>query len=131
MNVMLSGPVFGVAKHLSPASRGNNALDVDQRRLRLHRREPLAGALHGVTSDLEKRIWQHRTKALGGFTARYDVDRLMHHEFYETIDAAIAREKQIKGWLRKRKLALIALMNPDFVDLAPTLFEWAKAQRRR
>ena len=85
----------------------------------------------GVTSDLEKRIWQHRTKALGGFTARYDVDRLMHHEFYETIDAAIAREKQIKGWLRKRKLALIALMNPDFVDLAPTLFEWAKAQRRR
>lgn len=84
----------------------------------------------GVTSDLEKRVWQHRTKALGGFTARYDVDRLINCEFYETIEAAIAREKQIKGWLRKRKLALIAQMNPGFVDLAPTLFEWAKEERR-
>ena len=84
----------------------------------------------GVTSDLEKRIWQHKNKSLGGFTARYDVDRLMHYEFYETIEAAIAREKQIKGWLRKKKLALIATMNPDFVDLAPTLFEWAKVGRR-
>ncbi len=83
----------------------------------------------GVTSDLEKRVWQHKNKAHPGFTARYDVDRLMHWEFYETIDAAIAREKQIKGWLRKKKLALIAQMNPGFVDLAPTLFEWAKEER--
>jgi putative endonuclease len=84
----------------------------------------------GVTSDLEKRVWQHKNKAYPGFTARYDVDRLMHWEFYETIDAAIAREKQIKGWLRKKKLALIAKMNPGFVDLAPTLFHWAKEERR-
>jgi putative endonuclease len=84
----------------------------------------------GVTSDLEKRVWQHKNKAFPGFTARYDVDRLMYWEFYEAIDAAIAREKQIKGWLRKKKLALIARMNPGFVDLAPTLFEWAKEERR-
>ena len=84
----------------------------------------------GVTSDLEKRIWQHRTKALGEFTARYDVDRLMYYEFFETLEAAIAREKQIKGWLRKMKLDLIARMNPGFVDLAPTLFDWAKEERR-
>lgn len=84
----------------------------------------------GVTSDLEKRVWQHKNKALPGFTARYDVDRLMHNEFYETIEAAIAREKQIKGWVRNKKLALIATMNPGFVDLAPTLFEWAAAGPR-
>jgi putative endonuclease len=54
----------------------------------------------------------------------------MHWKFYETIDAAIAREKQIKGWPRKKKLALIAQMNPGFVDLAPTLFHWAKEERR-
>ena len=83
----------------------------------------------GVTSDLEKRVWQHKKKAIRGFTSRYNVDRLMHYEFYETIEAAIAREKQIKGWLRKKKLALIAEMNPGFVDLAPTLFEWAKDGR--
>jgi putative endonuclease len=84
----------------------------------------------GVTSDLEKRVRQHKTKALGGFTARYDVDRLMYYDFYETIEAAIAREKQIMGWLRKKKLALIAQMNPGFTDLAPTLFEWAKEEKR-
>lgn len=84
----------------------------------------------GVTSDLEKRVWQHKNKAYPGFTSRYDVGRLMYYEFYETIDAAIAREKQIKGWLRKKKLALIAQMNPNFADVAPTLFEWAKAEAR-
>jgi putative endonuclease len=82
----------------------------------------------GVTSDLEKRVWQHKNKAIPGFTARYDVDRLLHYEFYEGIEAAIAREKQIKGWVRRKKLALIAQMNPDFVDLAPTLFDWAKPE---
>ena len=82
----------------------------------------------GVTSDLEKRVWQHKNKAIPGFTARYDVDRLLHYEFHETIEAAIAREKQIKGWVRRKKLALIAQMNPDFVDLAPTLFDWAKPE---
>lgn len=84
----------------------------------------------GVTSDLEKRIWQHKNKAVPGFTARYNVDRLMHYEFYEDIGAAIAREKQIKGWLRKRKLELIARENPHFIDLAPELFDWAKEKRR-
>lgn len=80
----------------------------------------------GVTSDLKKRIWQHKNKAIPGFTARYNVDQLLHYELYETIEAAIAREKQIKGWVRKKKLALIAQGNPGFNDLAPTLFDWAK-----
>ena len=71
-------------------------------------------------------MWQHKNKAYPGFTARYDVDRLMYYAFYEAIEAAIAREKQIKGWLRKKKLALIAQMNPEFVDLAPALFHWAR-----
>ncbi len=84
----------------------------------------------GVTSDLEKRVWQHKNKALPGFTARYDVDRLMYYEFYEAIEAAIAREKQIKGWMRRKKIDLITRMNPHFVDLAPTLFHWAAEARR-
>jgi putative endonuclease len=82
-----------------------------------------------VTSDLEKRVWEHKNKAVRGFTARYNVDRLLYYEFYPKITAAIAREKQLKGWLRQRKLDLIATMNPNFADLAPDLFDWAKAGR--
>jgi len=83
----------------------------------------------GVTNDLESRAWQHKNKAVAGFTARYNVDRLLYYEFFPAIGGAIAREKQLKGWLRQRKLDLIAKMNPNFVDLAPDLFDWAKAER--
>ncbi|HEY7609731.1 MAG TPA: GIY-YIG nuclease family protein [Alphaproteobacteria bacterium] len=84
----------------------------------------------GVTSDLEKRVWQHKNKAIPGFTARCNVDRLLHYEFYGEIAAAIAREKQIKGWVRRRKLELIARENPGFIGLAPELFDWAKEKMR-
>ena len=67
----------------------------------------------GVTSDLARRVAQHKRRAIPGFTARYNVDRLVHCE--ETGDAlsSIAREKQIKGWLRSRKVALIEADNPQ------------------
>jgi putative endonuclease len=71
----------------------------------------------GVTNDLEQRIWQHRHKTLGGFTAKYDVSRLVWFEWHTHIENAIAREKQIKGWSRDKKLALIQAENPTWWDL--------------
>ncbi len=71
----------------------------------------------GVTNDLERRIWQHRHKALDGFTAKYDVTRLGWFEWHTRIEDAIAREKQIKGWSRAKKVSLIEVENPKWWDL--------------
>ena len=71
----------------------------------------------GVTSALETRVWQHKTKAVEGFTARYGIDRLVYFEHSTDIHDAIAREKQIKGWRRAKKVALIESMNPGWKDL--------------
>src|SRR6266568_4874205 len=72
----------------------------------------------GVTNSLERRVWEHKNKTIPGFTARYDIDRLVYFETYSDIRLAIAREKQIKGWKRFRKIALINSMNPEWKDLA-------------
>ena len=72
----------------------------------------------GVTSDLMGRLFQHRTKATRGFTARYGVARLVYFEMAETMEAAIAREKQLKAWKRDWKIALIERDNPHWEDLA-------------
>ena len=71
----------------------------------------------GVTSDLGRRAFEHRTGAVEGFTKRYDCKRLVWYERYDRMDEAIAREKQIKNGSRARKLPLIAEMNPDWADL--------------
>jgi putative endonuclease len=71
----------------------------------------------GVTSNLVQRIWQHRQGEIDGFTKRYGCKQLVWFEMHETIEGAIAREKQIKGGSRKRKLALIEETNPDWRDL--------------
>ncbi|MFY9293130.1 MAG: GIY-YIG nuclease family protein [Methylorubrum rhodinum] len=71
----------------------------------------------GVTSNLPRRIWEHKTKAAPGFTAQYGVDRLVWYEVHSRIDEAIARENAIKKWRREWKLALIEGMNPDWNDL--------------
>ena len=75
----------------------------------------------GVTSNLMARIHQHRTKAMDGFTARYDVNRLVWFEMCDTMEAAIVREKQLKNWKRKWKLDLIEAGNPRWRDLAEDL----------
>jgi putative endonuclease len=75
----------------------------------------------GITSDLLKRIWEHRTKAVPGFTARYGVDRLVWYERHENAEAAIRREKQIKEWKREWKFNLIEDDNPHWADLYPGL----------
>ncbi len=75
----------------------------------------------GVTSDLAKRIWQHRDGTTPGFTIRYRVYRLVRAEFFDTMPDAIAREKQLKNWHRPWKINLIEQNNPDWRDLAK---EW-------
>lgn len=72
----------------------------------------------GVTNSLERRIWQHKNGTFRGFTKKYHCDRLVYFEEYSEIDQAIAREKQIKSWIRARKNALIAAVNPAWNDLA-------------
>lgn len=72
----------------------------------------------GVTSDLAGRIWQHRTGAIQGFTARYGIKRLVWFEVHETMDGAITREKHIKRWARAWKYDLVNAANPGWRDLA-------------
>ena len=72
----------------------------------------------GVTSDLVKRIAEHRSGALGGFTAKWGIKRLVWFEVHETMEAAIRREKSIKRWARQWKYDLITKGNPGWRDLA-------------
>ena len=71
----------------------------------------------GVTSDLLKRVWEHKNHVMEGFTKRYNVTKLVYYEEGEDIYSAISREKQIKGKLRKKKIDLIEKMNPEWKDL--------------
>ncbi len=75
----------------------------------------------GVTSDLVKRVWQHREGQVEGFTKRYGCTKLVWFELAETMEAAIGREKQIKADSRLKKLALIEAANPDWNDLYGTI----------
>lgn len=71
----------------------------------------------GVTSDLVKRVWQHRNNMADGFTRKYSVHTLVYYELADDMTTAIAREKQIKGGSRAQKLAMIESMNPGWLDL--------------
>jgi len=71
----------------------------------------------GVTSDLIKRVYEHKDKTADSFTKKYNVDKLGYYEVFNRIDDAITREKQIKSGNRKRKLSLIENMNPEWIDL--------------
>ena len=70
-----------------------------------------------VTNDLIRRIYEHKNKLVAGFTQKYNVDRLVYYEIAASIMVAIEREKQIKGWSRKKKHDLINVMNPEWNDL--------------
>ncbi|MDR2547565.1 MAG: GIY-YIG nuclease family protein [Lachnospiraceae bacterium] len=71
----------------------------------------------GVTTDLRKRVYEHKSKMREGFTTKYDVDKLGYYEVHISITSAIQREKQIKGGSRKKKITLIESMNPGWDDL--------------
>ena len=75
----------------------------------------------GVTSDLIKRVWQHRESVVDGFTKKYSVKILVWYEQHETMDSAICKEKAMKKWLRKWKLATIEKTNPHWLDLWPEI----------
>lgn len=71
----------------------------------------------GITSNLVKRIFEHKNKFVKGFTAKYNIDKLIYYEVYSDPETAIAREKQLKNWNRKKKINLIVKMNPKFEEL--------------
>ena len=72
----------------------------------------------GVTNDLCRRVHQHKHKLIEGFTSKYNVNLLVHYETTSDIRSAIEREKQIKGWRREKKTALIETANPRWIDLS-------------
>ena len=71
----------------------------------------------GVTSDLQKRVYEHKEKLVKGFTNKYNVDKLVYFEIFDYIEDAIVREKQIKSGSREKKIKLITKSNPNFKDL--------------
>jgi len=75
----------------------------------------------GMTNDLKRRVYEHRIGHGGGFTSRYHVTRLVYYEICQDVNAAIAREKQIKAGSRQRKLDLIEEMDPEWADLYESL----------
>ena len=83
----------------------------------------------GVTRDVTGRVSEHKQKLVPGFTARYNVNRLVYYEDFGDIRAAIAREKQIKGWLRPKKIALIESMNPTWEDLSVVWYASSEGAR--
>jgi putative endonuclease len=85
----------------------------------------------GVTGDLLKRIFQHKWREHDGFTARYNCDRLVWFERHQDVQAAIAREKELKGWRRSKKIALIESMNPTWTDLSRNWYDCEPADYRR
>jgi putative endonuclease len=76
----------------------------------------------GVTGDLMRRVYEHKRKLVQGFTSKYNIQYLVYYESTPSVHAALAREKQIKGWLRSKKIALIESVNPEWKDLSEEWF---------
>ncbi len=77
----------------------------------------------GVTSNLHRRVWQHKNHSFSGFTAQYKIDRLVYYESFDDVGKAILREKQLKGWIRAKKIVLIKSQNPTWLDLSEGWYE--------
>ncbi|MFZ6021141.1 MAG: GIY-YIG nuclease family protein [Chloroflexota bacterium] len=75
----------------------------------------------GVTNDLVRRVSEHQRGTGSGFTSRYRIHKLVYFEITESVESAISREKQIKGWSRSKKIALIESVNPEWKDLSDDL----------
>ena len=72
----------------------------------------------GITNNLERRVYEHKNKIIKGFTAKYNVNKLVYFDYTEDVSSAISREKQIKGWSRLKKNELIENTNPKWKDLS-------------
>ena len=77
----------------------------------------------GVTNNLERRVYEHKNKLIDGFSKRYNICKLVYYDNTTDVNAAIEREKQIKGWIRKRKDELVETMNPNWNDLSDGWYE--------
>lgn len=78
----------------------------------------------GATRNLQKRVWEHKSKVIEGFTKKYHLHKLVYYEIFDTPDEAIVREKQIKGWTRKKKDKLVDGFNPEWKDLYEDFISW-------
>ena len=85
----------------------------------------------GITDNLERRVYEHKKKLLEGFTKRYNITKLVYYEVTSDVSAAIEREKQIKGWLRRKKITLIEAMNLQWTDLSEGWFRDTVLNRER
>ncbi len=85
----------------------------------------------GITDNLERRVYEHKKKLLEGFTKRYNITKLVYYEVTSDVSAANEREKQIKGWLRRKKITLIEAMNPQWTDLSEGWFRDTVLNRER
>ncbi len=77
----------------------------------------------GVTSNLLQRVNQHKSKVIGGFTKKYNIDKLGYYEIFDDIEQALIREKKLKGASRRKKLDLIEINNPEWLDLYYEIME--------
>jgi len=92
----------------------------------------LSGTLYiRISGNLYQRVFQHKFHHFEGFTARYDVTRLLYWESYDDVHKAIGRETQLKGWSRAKKIALIVRRNPHWIDLAAEWYPWMKSENGR
>ncbi len=92
----------------------------------------ISGTLYvGVSGNLHRRVFQHKSHHFEGFTARYDVTRLLYWESYDDVHKALAREKQLKGWTRAKKVALIVRRNPHWLDLASEWYPWMASEKEK
>ncbi len=115
---MGQGPWVGIDSFVIPAKAGIQCLRVSKQPAVYILASERNGTLYiGVTSDLPKRVWEHKNDVVEGFTKRYSVHRLVYYELHEDMESAIRREKQMKKWNRAWKLELIEKQNPDWRDL--------------
>jgi putative endonuclease len=77
----------------------------------------------GMTNDINRRVYEHKQKLISGFTQKYNINKLVYFEETTDVTEAIAREKQIKGWLREKKIALVESINPTWKDLSASWYE--------
>jgi len=103
---------------------GQITIDYSMKQYYVYIMSSRSGTLYtGMTNNLLRRVYQHKNKTNEGFTKKYDVTRLVYFEVHFDVHAAIAREKEIKGRKRSKKLALIRSMNPKWCDLSDGWFQ--------
>ena len=120
----------GSSKGRSPQSKHPYLITMTRRERRsycVYIMGSLSGTLYiGFTGNLHQRVFQHKFHQMEGFTARYDVERLLYWTSFDDVHRAIGREKQLKGWSRAKKLVLIESRNPHWLDLAKDWYPWMK-----